>query len=234
MVPTGITFFSVIINNIVNYLFVRRTLMAKQTNIRNAENSNTDDSQKVQISEDFNTEDTQNVQNSEDFNKEDIRDSDSDREEFEASIGQRTLEERLTMEVATQGLLYVTAYLLTIVPGMLLSVLDGLSLINESDHGKFYPLLVFNSILLPLQGFFNVFIYVKPSYRRFRDKHPEKPVLFILNRALFDSNIPRLSAMSSIDPSSVKGRKVSRNRNLESSLKPIVEEAADESPSPSR
>merc|ERR1711937_898208 len=35
---------------------------------------------------------------------------------------------------------------------------------DESDHGKLYPLLVLNSILLPLQGFFNVFIYVRPSW----------------------------------------------------------------------
>jgi len=183
MIPTSIAFFSVIINNIVIYRFVRRTLIiAKKprTTVRNSGNSNAEDNR-----------------SSADFDFEESGEFEEEKEEEEVgeeSAGQRTLAERLTQEVATQGLLYVTAYLLTIVPAMLLSILDGLSVIDATDQGEFYPLLVFDSILLPLQGFFNVFIYVKPTYTRFRDKHPEMPARSVLNHALFDSDVPRLSA----------------------------------------
>merc|ERR1719393_995807 len=163
MIPTGIALISLIINNIVIYLFVRRTLRTKpsipvvnsETTDKNIENGNSKQEQAVDCRE------------------------------------EETLNGQLIREVAIQGMLYVAAWLLTIFPAILLSILDAT---DESDQSRLFPLLVLNSMLLPLQGFSNVFIYVRPSYRRFRSRNPDKPAWFVLKQALFDPNIPRLCA----------------------------------------
>ena len=83
----------------------------------------------------------------------------------------------------------MSAYILTVVVGFALSVMEGIGF-GEEDQGRLYPLLVVNSVVLPLQGFFNVFIYVKPSFSQFRATYPEEPMWFVLYQALFDPNIP--------------------------------------------
>jgi len=167
MIPTAIALISLIINNIVIYLFLRRTLRTKPTIP---------------------------VVNSETSTEENIENGNSKQEQAKDCREEETLNGKLIREVATQGMLYVAAWLLTIFPALLLSILDAAVDIDESDQSRLFPLLVLNSLLLPLQGFSNVFIYVRPSYRRFRSKNPEKPAWFVLKQALFDPNIPRLCA----------------------------------------
>lgn len=205
MIPTAICFFSLIINNTVIYLFVRRTLLEKPTVVRNPETvANRDDSWNFSISHDLN--------DSHEFEPEDA----------EGDMERRMVQARLTKEVAIQSLLYVTAYLFTIVPAILLSVLDAAVAYDEADQGSLYPLLVLNAMLLPLQGFFNFFIYVRPSYSRFRQKHPDEPVWFVLKQALYNPDIPRLSTPhDSTNGTTTKTGKASRKRDI--NLEVIVE-----------
>lgn len=58
-------------------------------------------------------------------------------------------------EVAIQGLLYVGCFYLSFTPAFIIRVLEGLGLNGEKEQ-NIYPVLLMNSILLPLQGFFNV------------------------------------------------------------------------------
>ena len=65
---------------------------------------------------------------------------------------------------------------------------------TSKDEGKIYWLLVLDSFLRPLQGFFNIFIYSRPNYYiRFRANYPELGRLWaILRKACLDPNIPKL------------------------------------------
>jgi len=62
--------------------------------------------------------------------------------------------------------------------------------------GKIYPVLVLNATFLPLQGLFNVFIYLKPTYIRFRAANPNKSMYFVLHQALFNPEVPQLDFSS--------------------------------------
>jgi len=155
--PVLLTFLSLIINNVVIYLFVRKSLLSVPPSvIRNSQN-------------------TTAIENS------------------ESSTEARSKQQRLTKEAAVQGFLYVLSFLLTATPVFALELLEGSIGLDHDDKGQLYPLLVLNSILVPLQGFFNVFIYVRPSYTRFRDANPEKSFWSSLKQALFDPNTPRMS-----------------------------------------
>lgn len=58
-------------------------------------------------------------------------------------------------EVATQGLMYVIFFYVAYTPAFIIRVLEGLGLDGEAEE-DIYPVLLLNSILLPLQGIFNV------------------------------------------------------------------------------
>ncbi len=197
--PTIVSILAVIINNVIIYLFVRKSLKRGSNNISKNKESN---------------ESTQS----------------------QDAIERQIIQNRLRDEAAVQGFLYVTSFLITILPAFAIQILDGSMGYGISDQGRVYPLLVLNSILLPLQGFFNVFIYVRPSYIRFGAANPDKPSWFILKHALFDPNIPRLSSTtqksgSSKPLSAVDKKKFSRSQkcgsNFSMSLENIEEGKED-------
>lgn len=69
--------------------------------------------------------------------------------------------------VATQGFLYVGACFISYIPAFVLRLMGsrGHRLSTEADV---YGILVLQSALLPLQGFLNMLIYIRPMYFRLR------------------------------------------------------------------
>jgi len=135
----------------------------------------------------------------------------------EHSAGLTLAEKRLKREAMTLMYLYVTCFLVTISPSLIEELL-----VTFSDHtivghtindSRFFPLAILEAILLPLQGFFNFFIYIKPMYTRFRAANPNKSVSFVVHQALFDPNVPQ-STISDSQPTSTTGAIISDN-NLE-------------------
>merc|ERR1712176_292998 len=61
---------------------------------------------------------------------------------------------------------------------------------------------------------FNVFIYVKPTYERFRIRNPEQPRWITLKQALFDPKVPKIA---SIMGTTIGRQSVRRNSNLRNS-----------------
>jgi len=153
-IPWAITLLSLIINNMIIYIFVRKSFSPSR--------------------------------------KSTTRRSDL-RQESRDMTERGLLQQQLTKEVATQGFLYVSFFLMTSTPVLIIQVLDGIGF-GEEDQGRLYPLLVLNSLLLPSLGFFNVFIYVRPSYLRFGAANPGKAKWFILRQALFDPDVPRMKS----------------------------------------
>jgi len=162
-IPISITLLSLVVNNSIIYIFVRKTLLnaPKPTDLA--------------------ADATSDVENN------DV----STRTEEQSDEICRTRDRRLIKEVAIQGFLYVSTFLLTLTPSFVLQVMYSTGV---DDQNILYPLAVLNAMLLPLQGFFNVFIYIRPTYIRFRNANGDRPMLFILKQALFDPKIPRMGS----------------------------------------
>jgi len=100
--------------------------------------------------------------------------------------GSTPRQERIKREATTLMFLYVASFLVTNVPNFAWNVL-------EDNFGLAYPFLVWTAIFLPLQGFFNVFIYLKPNYTRYRAANPNKSIYFVLHQALFNPDVPQVN-----------------------------------------
>ncbi len=82
-------------------------------------------------------------------------------------------------ESATQAFLYIAAFFTTYVSfgtGGLL----GPQPAAKENRGFYFPVVLTAKICLPLQGFFNCYIYVRPRYNSVRRKQPELPWYTVL------------------------------------------------------
>ena len=179
-IPVLVTYLSLIINNIVIYAYLRKSLLTAPLQSKYfTTTSDDEDDECNDIVIDTNI---------------DIDLSHLSVVETEDFVSLAMVQRQLTKEAATQGLLYVVSFLLTATPVFVIQVLDGSFAFEEDDQGRIYPLLVMNAMLMPLQGFFNVFIYVRPTYSRFRAANADKSRWNVLKQALFDPNIPKMTS----------------------------------------
>ena len=149
------TFLALVVNNIIIYQHVRKTLLPSKPS-RNSKDIE---------SLDFSVDEASSC-----------RDNESGALSMASrttNSSQKSTKRRLAREAAIQGFLYVFCFWLTQTSTVVLSVLDGSMGYDIKDKSRLYPLLVVQSLLAPLQGFFNVFIYVRPSYSRFAGAHPD-------------------------------------------------------------
>jgi len=72
-----------------------------------------------------------------------------------------------TKEASVQALLYIAAFLLTYFPLVLINLLY-----QERYEDYYFGLAVLAKILMPCQGFFNFFIYVRKQINRITNEHP--------------------------------------------------------------
>lgn len=68
--------------------------------------------------------------------------------------------------VAFQSFLYVASFMACYLPSGVMRLISGTVGLGPDGEVDFYPLLVIQSILFPLQGLFNYWIYSRPSYLR--------------------------------------------------------------------
>ena len=180
--PIGITYLALIINNIVIYNFVRKSF-----NLGFGLQS--EHLTSVEIDENENDVETSSQHSSITSSSKTIPTGNRLSEE------RKIIHEKLVRETAIQGFLYVASFVLTQTPLVILVLLDGAFPYDVEDKPQLYWLLVLNSMLCPLQGFFNVFIYVRPTYTRFRAANPESPIWLVAKQALFDQNVPRIASV---------------------------------------
>lgn len=115
--------------------------------------------------------------------------------------------------VRTQGLLYVGAYSISFIPTMCLRVMESQDF-TGSDEAKLFPFLVLQAIFWPSQGFFNFFIFVRPSYVRIRQTHTEESRGWALRRAVFgEEKVPKTSRSNTRQSSNGGGVNTSRDDN---------------------
>ena len=94
-----------------------------------------------------------------------------------AQKAKSTVATRNASKVATQGLLYVCAFLLTTLPA---SVVRFMQMADASP-----PMWLFfvAALVVPLQGFWNCFIYMRPRCQAWKQKHPEWTTTMIVAEA---------------------------------------------------
>ncbi|CAJ1937041.1 unnamed protein product [Cylindrotheca closterium] len=78
-------------------------------------------------------------------------------------------------EVALQASMYVGSFLVCYTPALSTRLIETFS--YQYDDAKIYWLLVITAMTLPLQGFFNMFIYNRPHYVRVRKARPDMPMV---------------------------------------------------------
>jgi hypothetical protein len=123
--------------------------------------------------------------------------SSADSMESDLEARQRTQ----TREVAWQGVLYVGTFFLCYTPAFAVRLLESLDYM-AADEAGIYPLMVINAFLLPLQGFFNMFVYNRLNYVRVKAAFPEQSTFWVLRKACLDTDIPRLKEISKLSTKS--------------------------------
>ena len=107
--------------------------------------------------------------------------------------------------VATQNFLYVGAFLVVNSFPTVLRMLDDNGYRRQSED-DLYILLVLQSFFLPIQGFLNVLIYVRPRYMTRRTKHPNESRYYSLKTVLnLDDDGSGTGLYSSEDSSNQSG-----------------------------
>jgi hypothetical protein len=91
-------------------------------------------------------------------------------------------------EVATQGFLYVGSFYLSYTTFFVLRALEGMGM-DAYQEAQYFPILFLSAFLAPLQGFFNVFIFVRPNYCSLRDEFPELSRFWAWKQALLEPDI---------------------------------------------
>jgi len=109
---------------------------------------------------------------------------------IEQVAGPTERQARIKKEARTVMFLYVGFFFVTITPTFVLQILETYFGYTRNDSLKLYPLLILQAVCFPLQGFFNVFIYIMPFYTRLRKAYPGTPRRVILCRALFKTKPP--------------------------------------------
>ena len=107
-------------------------------------------------------------------------------------------------EVATQGLLYVAAGFATAIWTLLIKNIEGQGG-EASDESRLFWLLCLQSLLGPLQGMFNLLIFVRPNYLRIRKSKEfrNQTRWWALRRAIYGEAVqPRLIITKSAHNSS--------------------------------
>jgi len=107
--------------------------------------------------------------------------------------GPTLVQKRLMREATSIMFMYVGCFFVAWTPFYILFFFGGY--LGETVNSV---LLILAALLTPLQGFFNVFIYLKPAYTRFRASNSNKRMSFVLHQALFNPTIPELNYSSDL------------------------------------
>jgi hypothetical protein len=105
--------------------------------------------------------------------------------------------------VATQAFGYVGSFLLCYTSCFAIKGIESFGR-NSSSEKALYPLLMMTSIVLPLQGFFNMVVYCRPSYLRIRSRFPMKSRRWAIRHALLATDLSPLQEHGIVNASSIK------------------------------
>lgn len=163
-IPTFLTFVAILVNNFLVYMHVRKTILKSNRYLERMALGQSDDLSLGAAS-------GHSTVSSRPSN---------------ASHNPRQI--KRIKAVATQAFLYVVAFLLTYVPALSLRIMESGDYDAEDEY-ELFPMLIWQALFLPLQGFFNCLIFARPSYMRVRKQHPEEGRFWAFRRALHGDKV---------------------------------------------
>ena len=123
---------------------------------------------------------------------------------------------RRRQDVATQASLYVAACFNTVMWLVVVRTLESMGVHSESESSVFH-ILVLTSFFYPLQGFWNLLIYVRPRYMRWRRRSPEEGRWWAFRQAIHPNPMNSSSFVSSRSRSSLRASAMSLPRRTATS-----------------
>eukprot|EP00980_Cylindrotheca_fusiformis_P021848 scaffold8682_cov122-Cylindrotheca_fusiformis.AAC.5 len=189
-IPTLVFLFLVIINNLLLYSHVRKTILAGQKRALELERSLM--LQNGKHSETSLGNVSCSVTDPSSMSIGDVRHG--NKKESNYSILRSSEKQwKRVKDVGTQSFLYVGAYLITFVWSATINILNGRDFEKKHSAAEtaklYFPLLILQSIFTPAQGFFNALVFFRPKYNRCRVKYPQQSRGWAVRRALFGERI---------------------------------------------
>ena len=111
-----------------------------------------------------------------------------------ASMRGSTHQQKRIQAVATQAFLYVGTFFMAYSWAFIIKVLESMGY-KKKDEETLFPVLVLFSLLLPIQGVFNLMVYTRPNYLRVQQEFPGEPRWWILKRAWFGTQVQRITSV---------------------------------------
>jgi hypothetical protein len=106
--------------------------------------------------------------------------------------------------VSSQALLFVASYLLTAGWLGLLRIIESMAETLEEELemvSKIYPLMILNAFFSPLQGLFNMMVFLRPKYLKWRHEYPEESRFWVTKRAIFGKGVKPTKRRKTASPS---------------------------------
>lgn len=94
--------------------------------------------------------------------------------------------------VLSQALLFVASYIFTAGWLGLLRIIESMAETPEDELRmvvKVYPLMVINALMAPLQGFFNMLVFIRPKYLKRRSEYPGEKRLWVFRRCVIGQQV---------------------------------------------
>jgi hypothetical protein len=101
-------------------------------------------------------------------------------------------------EVFIRCLSYVTAFWMTSISTVIVRLLETYNY-PITEEAKLFPLLLAQSILLPITGFCNMLIFIRPRYLNWSSDFPEQPRRWAMVQALWNDTEQRYYPNNSSD-----------------------------------
>lgn len=118
------------------------------------------------------------------------------------TIAGHTNQMKRIQDIATQASLYVGSFMITYCWAFALRVAESAD-VQADDEASLFPVLVLQSMFLPLQGVWNLFVYTRPSYLRNRRDYPNESRMYALKRAWFGGGFKSIHSLMAGIPTQV-------------------------------
>lgn len=103
--------------------------------------------------------------------------------------------------VRSQAFLFVASYIASSMITYILRLFEtqAFEYVDEMELPyNHYTLMVLQSILLPLQGLFNMMIYIRPRYLRLQNQYPKESRAWVLRRAVGGSKVEPIHSLGEV------------------------------------
>lgn len=185
-IPLVLSFFSILINNLLLYFYVRQTVREGQRKALENERrltsyGNHNEGQEGPVD---------GAKEKSGLNKK------------SSVLASSEKQWKRVREVGKQSFLYVGAYLFSYTWTIVKQNLDAQQFERSPGSGTYLlPLSILQAMFLPAQGLFNALIFFRPKYKQARRRHAEQSKLWSARRAVFGDTI-RPVETKTIDPMS--------------------------------